>query len=165
MKLYVMCLLALFIGLAGCSKKAPAGDAPFGISQGMSWDDIKECCQIEKTAMVTRKIYALKLVTTPKPDDRFDMYYVHLTRSDGVFGLNAGTEPMPKNQAHTLYNQLEREFSSKFGSPTKSDANNIVWENPPSDAGLFRVTLSKKDDGPDGQVSVFYIFNNNTDYQ
>ena len=165
MKLHLAVSIVLLPCLIACSKLTPQPEGPFGLTKGMSWEDVKTCCQIEKTAMVVPNVYALKLVTTPKTDNRFNLYYVHLSRKAGVFGITAGTEPIPADQVRQRYQAIQNELIAQYGQPTTSDDNNVIWDKPSSPLGLFRITLSKKDDGETGQVSIFYIFDNNETYQ
>lgn len=157
-------VLFLCLCVMGCSKKkSPEG--PYGLWKGMDRDDINLCCQIEKTAQVNREASIMKVAMVPKPDEAFRSYYLHFTRTEGVFAVNSSTGSIPVTQAQHIFDQTVQDLTSQYGLPTREAQNgDLIWDQPRSRIGIFRITASIQPANDSSVVVLFYIFDNNKTY-
>jgi hypothetical protein len=120
---------------------------------------------VEKTAQVNRDASIMKVAVVPKPDALFRSYYLHFTRAEGVFAVNASTGPITQIQAQHSFDQTVQNLVSRYGPPTRETKNgDLIWDHPISPVGIFRISISIQPSDGSSVVMLFYIFDNNKTY-
>jgi hypothetical protein len=96
-------------------------DGPFGLSMGLSLDDVKQVCKIKHI-----ENDACELIP-PKNNDLFETYIVWIDPVYGLYGMRAISENIATNAHGTelkaRFENIVESISNKYGKYKKTDKN------------------------------------------